>query len=53
MLESKKIDLYLLQSNRISFLKIGAILTVLHIFGNTPVMNDLFIRKDKDMEIAP
>ena len=53
MLESKEIGLYLLQSNRISLLKIGAILTALHIFGNTPIMSDLFIRKDKGMEIVP
>ena len=52
MLESKEIDLSLLQSKRVSLLKIGTTLAILHIFGNTPVMNDLFIRVAKGMEIT-
>ena len=35
----------------ITHLKIGAILAILHIFRNTPVMNDLFIRRNKGMGI--
>ena len=53
MLESKKIGLLLLQNKRISLLKIGTTLTILHIFGNTSVMNDLFVRVDKGMENVP
>ena len=34
----------LLQSNSVSLLKIGTTLAILHIFSNTPVANDLFIR---------
>ena len=30
-----------------SFLKIDTTLAILHIFGNTPGMNDLFTRVDK------
>ena len=52
MLESKEIGLQLLQSNHVSLLKIGATLANLHIFGNTPVLNDLFIRVDKGIEIV-
>ena len=52
MLESKEIGLQLLQSNHVSLLKIGTTLANLHIFGNTPVLNDLFIRVDKDIEIV-
>ena len=52
MLESKEIGLQLLQSKRVSLLKIGTTLAILHIFGNTPVLNDLFIRVDKGMEIV-
>ena len=33
-------------------MKIGITLAILHIFGNAPVVNDLFIRVDKGMEIA-
>ena len=33
-------------------MKIGTTLAILHIFGNTPVVNDLFIRVDKGMEIV-
>ena len=33
-------------------MKIGITLAVLQIFGNTSVMNDLFIRVDKGMEIV-
>ena len=52
MLESKEIALYLLQSKRVSLLKIGTTLAILQIFGNTPVANDLFITVDKGMEIV-
>ena len=52
MLESKEIGLYLLQSKRVSPLKIGTTLAILHIFGNTPVVNDLFITVDKGMKIV-
>ena len=31
-------------------MKIGTTLAILHISGNTPVVNDLFIRVDKGME---
>ena len=33
-------------------MKIGTTLAILHIFGNTPVVNNLFIRVDKGMEIV-
>ena len=33
-------------------MKISTTLAILHIFGNTPDMNDLFIRVDKGMEIV-
>ena len=33
-------------------MKIGITLAALHIFGNTPIMNDLFISVDKGMEIV-
>ena len=31
-------------------MKNGTTLAVLHIFGNTPIVNNLFIRVDKGME---
>ena len=34
-------------------MKIGTTLAILHILGYTPVMNDLFMRVDKGMEIVP
>ena len=46
MFESKEVGLKLLQSSRVSVLKIGTSLATLNIFGNTPVMNDLLIRVD-------
>ena len=33
-------------------MKIDTALAILHIFENTPVVNDLFIRMDKGMEIV-
>ena len=33
-------------------MKIGTTLAILHIFGNTPVVNHLFIRVEKGMEIV-
>ena len=33
-------------------MKIGTTLAILHIFGNTPVVNDLFITVDKGMKIV-
>ena len=33
-------------------MKIGTTLAILHIFGNTPFVNDLFVRVDKGMEIV-
>ena len=52
MLESKETGLSLLQSKHVSLVKIVTTLAILHIFRNTPVMNDQFIRVDKDMEIV-
>ena len=40
------------RAKRVSLLKIGTTLAILHIFGNTPVVNDLFIRVDKGMKIV-
>ena len=50
MLDSTEIGLKLLQTKRVSLLKIDTALAILHIFGNTPVVNDLFIRMDKGMK---
>ena len=33
-------------------MKIGTTLAILHKFGKTPVVNDLFIRVDKGIEIV-
>ena len=48
--ENKETGLQLLQSDRLSLLKIGTNLAILYIFDITPVMNDLFITVDKGME---
>ena len=49
MLESKKISLQLLKSKYVSLLKIGTTFAILHIFGNTPAVNDSFIRVDMEI----
>ena len=50
MLESET-GLELLQSNHVSLLKTGTTLAILHIFGNTPDINNLLIIY-KGMEIV-
>ena len=50
MLDSET-GLELLQSNHVSLLKIGTTLAILHIFGNTPDINNLLIIY-KGMEIV-
>ena len=52
MLENKEIGLSLLQSKRVSLLKTGTTLSIFHIFRNTTVMNNFFVRVNKGMEIV-
>ena len=52
MLDSKEIGLLLLQNNCVPLLKIGTTLVILHEYRDFSIMNDLFIRVDKGMEIV-